>query len=75
MQKTETKRSVALSAKLDAYFNDIKNITFNDKSKSRADKFIKFVLSTISLKVKRATLNNHANNLATQKTIQWKGIS
>jgi len=56
MPKTELpKYSVASSARSEAYFNDIKNITFDDEGKSiRADKFIiknMCALSTVSAKL------------------------
>lgn len=63
VQKTETKYLVASSARSEAYFNDIKNITLSDESKSiRADKFIiKHVRSIDSIcKIERAALDNRA---------------
>lgn len=62
--KTGMKYSVASSARSEAYFNDIKNITFSDEGKSiRADKFIiKHVRSIDSIcKIERAALDNCTN--------------
>lgn len=65
LQKTEVKYSfVASAARLEAYFNDIKNITFSDEGKSiRADKFvIKHVRFIDSIcKIERAAPDNRVN--------------
>jgi len=76
MQKTELpKYSVASSARSEAYFNDIKNITFGDEGKSiRADKFIiKHVRSINSIcKIERAALDNRATSQKSVETNKLK---
>lgn len=75
MPKTKTKCSVASSARSEACFSDIKNITFSDEGKSiRADKFIiKHMRSIDSIcKIERAALDNYAiiqkdNSMETNK--------
>lgn len=57
---TNSKYSVASSARSETYFNDVKNITFSDDRPIRIDKFIiKHIRSIESIcKIERAALNN-----------------
>ena len=57
---TKSQYTVASSARFETYFNDVKNITFNDDRPIRVDKFvIKYIRSIKSIcKLKRAAHNN-----------------